>query len=127
MNRILKCRDANPGPRGGDKLATYIRAVEQSGRVRYHRIRLGRRAARLGSNAQPVTRLAYALCAISPDAAAEVLALSPREVGRVVKDMLHRARSRQSRRILLRRRPHSPVLRFGRRMARMVNRRRPDK
>jgi hypothetical protein len=43
-------------------------------------------------------------------------------VGRVVKDMLHRARSRQSRRILLRRRPHSPVLRFGRRIARMVNR-----
>ena len=122
MNRTLKCREANPGPRGGDRLATYIRAVEQSGRVRYHRIRLGRRAARLGANAQPVTRLAYALCAISPDAAAEVLTLSPREVGRVVKDMLHRARRTPRTAVLFIRRPHSPVLRFGRRMARMVNR-----
>lgn len=112
MNRMLKCRDANPGLRGYDRPATYIRAVEQSGRIRYHRIHLGRRAARLAEKAQPVTRLAYALCAVSPDAAVEVLTLPPRQVGRIVKAMLRHARRTPRGKILFRRRPDSCVLRI---------------
>ena len=122
MNRTLKRRDANPGLRGSDRAATYIRAVGQSGRIHYHRIHLGRRAVRLGAKAQPVTRLTYVLCAVSPDAAAEVLTLPTRQVGRIVKAMLRHARRTPRRRILFRRRPDSRVLRFGRRMPRMVNR-----
>jgi hypothetical protein len=112
MNRTLKCRDANPGVLGSDAPAAYIRAVEQSGRIRYHRIRPGRRAARLGAKAQTVTRLAYVLCTVSPDAAAEVLTLPPRQVGRIVKAMLRHARRTPRRRIPFKRRPDSCVLRI---------------
>lgn len=82
MNRTLMRSDANPTLRVSGAAATYIRSVEQSGRIRYHRIGTGRRASRFGAKAQCATRLAYAVCTLSPDAAAEILTLPSRQVGR---------------------------------------------
>ena len=112
MNHTLMRSDASPGLRASGTAATYIRSVEQSGRIRYHRIGTGHRASRLGAKAQCVTRLAYAVCTISPDAAAEILTLPSRQVGRIVKAMLRRARRTPRRRVFFRRRPDTCVLRI---------------
>jgi hypothetical protein len=110
MNRTLMCRDAHPGSRVG--VATYIRSIGEQGRISYHRISMGRRASRLGAKAQHVTRFAYAICTISPDAAAEILTLPPRQVGRIVKAVLRRARKTARKRVFFRRRMNSCVLRI---------------
>lgn len=110
MNRTLMCRDAHPGSRVG--VATYIRSIGEHGRISYHRIGVGRRANKLGAKAQHVTRLAYAICTISPDAAAEILTLPPRQVGRIIKAVLRRARKTAHKRVSLRRHLNRSVLRI---------------
>jgi hypothetical protein len=113
MSRTLMRRDANPGSLVGDTDATYLRLVGRRGRVRYRRIGIGRRTKRIGAKAQQtVTRLAYAVCTLSPDAADEILALPSRQVGRMVKAALRRARKTAHRRGFFRRRPSSCVLRI---------------
>jgi len=112
MNRTLMRRNANLGSQVSRVAATYIRLVEQSGRIRYHRIG-GRRANNVGVEAQQtIARLAYAVCTLSPDAAGEILALPSTQVGKVVKAMLRRARKKAPKRGFFRRRPNGGVLRI---------------
>lgn len=93
-------RRANLGSLMGDTDATYIRTAERSGRISYHRIGVGRRASRVGAKAQQTaTRLACAIWTLSPDAANALLALPPRQVGRIVKGLLRRARRTSHKRV----------------------------
>ncbi|WP_081052923.1 NUDIX hydrolase [Burkholderia vietnamiensis] len=71
-------RDAKPESLVRDTGATYIRAVGRSGRIRYCRMRYGRRANRRGGKVQStVTRLAYAVCIVTIEPDGRVWVVAP--------------------------------------------------
>lgn len=109
MNRTLMRRYA--GPRGSGADATYIRSVEQRGRIpAITAFSLG--FAPIGSSLKRNPLLAWCTFFVpSPRMLRRKLTLPPRQLGRIVKALLPRAQKTTRTRVFFRRRPNSFVFR----------------